>query len=88
MVAYDRYAYEGGYRVAVVATVGGVPMVLGGRRADGSDGALKVFSPDGTKLIVRYNDDGSVVIFDLATGAATPVTGSGLEELAWQRLGE
>ena len=88
MVAYDRYAYEGGYRVAVVPTVGGVPTVLGDRRADGSDGAIKVFSPDGKKLLVRYNDDGSVVIFDLQTGAGTPVAGSGLEELTWQRVGE
>jgi hypothetical protein len=88
MVAYDRYAYEGGYRVAVIPTAGGVPMVLGDRRADGSDGAVKMFSPDGTKLLVRYNDDGSVVIFDLATGASTPVDGTGLEELAWQRVGD
>jgi WD40 repeat protein len=88
MVAYDRYAYEGGYRVAVVPTAGGVPIVLGDRRADGSDGAIKVFSPDGTKLLVRYNDDGSVVIFDLATGSGTPVAGTDLEELAWQRVGE
>ena len=87
-IAYDRYGYDGGYRVAVVPTAGGKPLVLGDRRLDGTEGALKVFSPDGTKLMVRYNDDGSVVIFDLATGAGTPVPGSGLEELAWQRVGE
>lgn len=87
-IAYDRYAFDGGYRVAVVPTSGGAPVVLGDRRPDGSDGAAKVFSPDGTKLIVRYNDDGTVVIFDLAAGTSTPVTGTDLAELTWQRVGE
>ena len=79
--------YFGGYFHLVVAPATGGPVVLiGPAMLEGTGGANAEFSPDGTKLIARYEADGSTWILD-ATGGLGERVQADISALAtWQRL--
>lgn len=78
-----------GYRVTVLSIDGQNPPVpMGAAHPDMTDGANVVFSPDGTKVLVTYNDDGTTWLFDVATGDGEQMgwTVPSSTSPTWQRL--
>jgi Tol biopolymer transport system component len=69
--------YEGtSYRLTILPVDGRGPVVtLGEPHPEGTNGAMTTFSPDGTKVLATYQDDGKTWQFDLVTGQG--------ERLAW-----
>jgi Tol biopolymer transport system component len=90
----DRYS-EDSYQVVVVPSDGVGPAIpLGPRHPTGTGGSHALFSPDGTMVLVSYNDNGDMWLFDTDGGEERrlPWTGPegltwpGPEGLTWQRL--
>ena len=78
-----------GYRVTVLSIDGQNPPVpMGAAHPDMTDGANVVFSPDGSKVLVTYNDDGTTWLFDVATGDGEQMgwTVPSSTSPTWQRL--
>ena len=78
-----------GYRLTILPIDGRGPAVpMGAAHPDQTDGARVVFSPDGTKVLATYQDDGTTWLLDVATGAAEPTTWSIPTNAtgSWQRL--
>ncbi len=78
-----------GYRLTILSIDGKSPPVpMGAAHPDMTDGASVLFSPDGTKVLATYRDDGTTWLFDVATGEGdqmawtVPVSTSA----TWQRL--
>ena len=53
-----------------------------------TDGASVLFSPDGTKVLATYKDDGTTWLLDVATGDAEQMdwTVPTSTSATWQRL--
>ena len=88
-VAIERYGPGiEGYRLAVIPSSGAGPELLfGPDQPSRSNGAIKLFSPDGTQLLVHYNADASNWLFDLTTGEGQRVNWPMTDAFAWQRTG-
>ncbi len=56
----ERYDANGKYSMAILSVDGGQPeVVLGAPHPERTNGAAAHFSPDGTKILLTYRDDGS-----------------------------
>ena len=74
--------------VLVRADGSGEAIVLAGRpRLTTADDPERLFSPDGSSVVIRYPEDSSVWMYDVATGKGTEV-GAQLEGLSWQRVAD
>ncbi len=77
------------YQLTILAADGRGPIVpLGTMHPQGTDGAWATFSPDGTKVLATYQDDGTTWQFDVLTGQAERLDWSIPKGYAasWQRL--
>jgi hypothetical protein len=84
----DRF-FGGGatFNMTVIRADGlGSPVVLGPAHSGLDNGAaIKMFSPDGTKAIVRFGDDAKTWLFDTTTGEGQYLPWATTEFLSWQR---
>ncbi len=79
-------AHVDGVQLALLASDGGGPAIALGPKLPTNQGQIRsTFSPDGTKLLVTY-DDGSAWLFDLPAGTGGQTEWSGLVETTWQAL--
>jgi Tol biopolymer transport system component len=82
--------YEGtDYRLTVMPVDGhGPPVAMGAAHPEMTNGARLTFSPDGTKVLATYQDDGTTWLLDVTTGAAVqtdwPIVTQNF--VTWQRL--
>ena len=77
-------AHVDGAQLALIAADGsGKPIGLGPRQPTNSAEIHSAFSPDGTQLLVTY-DDGSAWLFDLPAGTGEKTDWQGLVEITWQ----
>ncbi len=75
-----------GVQLALLASDGSGPAIALGPKLPTNGGQIRsTFSPDGTKLLVTY-DDGSAWLFDLPAGTGGKTDWSGLVETTWQAL--
>ena len=75
------------YHLALVPVDGSGPVVeIGPAHATGTNGASAVFSPDGTKVLVFYKDDGSSWMLDVTGGSGRRLDWSYTAGPAWQRI--
>ncbi len=75
-----------GVQLALIAADGsGKPISLGPRQPTNSAEIHSAFSPDGTQLVVSY-EDGSAWLFDVASGTGVKTAWPGMREMAWQRV--
>ncbi len=75
-----------GVQLALIAAEGsGKPIDLGPRQPTNGAEIRSAFSPDGTQLLVSY-DDGSTWLFDLPSGAGAKTDWPVMREIAWQAL--
>jgi Tol biopolymer transport system component len=71
----ERYDVDG-YRPTILSIDGrAAPVALGAHHPEMTNGARAIFSPDGTKVLATYQDDGTTWMLDTSTGAA--------EEMRW-----
>ncbi len=74
-----------GVQLALIAADGsGKPISLGPSQTNSAE-LHQAFSPDGTQLVVTY-DDGSAWLFDLRSGTGDKTDWPGMGEIAWQRV--
>jgi len=79
-------AHVDGVQLALLASDGSGPAIALGPKLPTNQGQIRsTFSPDGTKLLVAY-DDGSAWLFDLPAGTGGKTDWSGLVETTWQAL--
>jgi Tol biopolymer transport system component len=65
----------------------GEPVVLtGGPRLRTNDLPERLFSPDGSSVVMRFPANNSVWVYDTVTGEGTELTGLRLDGLSWQRV--
>ena len=82
--------YEGtGYRLTVVPVDGhGPPVAMGVAHPEMTNGARVTFSPDGTKVLATYQDDGTTWLLDVMSGELVqrdwPIVAQNFA--TWQRL--
>jgi dipeptidyl aminopeptidase/acylaminoacyl peptidase len=78
-----------GYRLTILPVDGqGQAIPLGVHHPDMTNGARVTFSPDGTKVLATYQDDGTTWLLDVTTGNAVekdwPIVAQNFA--TWQRL--
>lgn len=79
----DRYS-EDSYQVVVVPSDGVGPAIpLGPRHPTGTGGSHALFSPDGTTVLVSYNDNGDMWLLDADGGEERRLPWTGPEGLSW-----
>ena len=84
----ERYLTDG-YRLTVVPVDGRGPAVaMGAVHPEMTNGAKAIFSPDGTKVLATYQDDGSTWVLDTVTAEARQMTWPTQlgTSATWQRL--
>jgi Tol biopolymer transport system component len=87
-VALERYP-DDTYQLTIVPIDGTSPTVpLGEAHPQMTNGALKVFSPDGTRLLVTFQNDATIWSYDVSTGNGERMTWSKPKDDVgtWQRL--
>jgi len=73
-----------GVQLALIAADGsGKPISLGPKQPTNSAEIHSAFSPDGTQLLVTY-EDGSAWLFDVPSGTGEKTDWQGLVEITWQ----
>ncbi|HEX5828860.1 MAG TPA: hypothetical protein VFY23_15150 [Candidatus Limnocylindrales bacterium] len=82
---YDDVAPLGRPVIVRVDGTGDEIRLRGGPAVDEDTGYESHFSPDGRYVVVRYNEDNSVWIYDATTGEGRQVQGLTAEGLTWQR---
>lgn len=79
-------AHADGVQLALLAYDASRPAIALGPKLPTNGGQIRsTFSPDGTKLLVTY-DDASAWLFDLPAGTGAKTDWSGLVETTWQAL--
>jgi TolB protein len=73
------------FHLAVAPADGGVAVEIGPAMLQSGGAAFAEFSPDGSKVIARYNPDASIWILDLTGGEPTQLPASDFIP-SWQRL--
>ena len=83
----ERYEAAGGYRL-IIAPIDGnkTEIALGESRAEFTNGASAMWSPDGTFILVTYNDDQTTWLYAADGTSAQQVTWTTSGALTWQRL--
>jgi hypothetical protein len=77
----------GGFQLAIVSAAGDGPVVPIGPVKDLDIGAVGAqFSPDGTKVLAWYGDDGSTWLLDAADGVGARAPWQADGHQSWQRL--
>ncbi len=76
---------EGAQLVLLASDGSGVAIPLGPKLPTNQGEIRSTFSPDGTKLLVTY-EDGSAWLFDLPAGTGGKTDWSGVVETTWQAL--
>jgi Tol biopolymer transport system component len=83
----ERYDADGMYSMAILSVDGGQPAaVLGAPHPEGTNGAAAHFSPDGTKILLTYRDDGSTWLLARDGTTQEQVAWPATEMESWQRL--
>jgi hypothetical protein len=65
---------------------GGSATAIGPTHRTGTDGATTEFSPDGTQVLVTYNDDGATWLLDVDGSGERQLPVSSEGGTSWQRL--
>ena len=89
LIAFERYSDDvgGGYRIVVGSSDGTGPFrALGPAHPALTNGAVVMFSPDGTQLLVNYRADSSTWLFEIASGGEQRMSWPTKVEATWQRL--
>jgi hypothetical protein len=75
------------YNVVVIRADGvGSPVVLGPAHSGANNQtAIKMFSPDGSKVIARFPDESKTWLFDATTGTGQYLPWATTEFISWQR---
>jgi hypothetical protein len=73
------------FHLAVAPADGGVAVEIGPAMLQSGGAARAEFSPDGSKVIARYNPNASIWILDLNGGPAVQLPASDFVP-SWQRL--
>ena len=83
----ERYeAGTVGYRLVVAPIDGGPVTALGRSRPKFTEGASAIWSPDGTSVVVTYNNDHTTWLFAVDGSREERVSWPTAGDLTWQRL--
>ena len=85
-LAVQRWTSSGEAVVAIVSVAEKETLRVLGMPHEGRAGLWAFFSPDGAQLLVRYEDDQSTWLFDLASGEGRALPGA-TGFITWQRVG-
>lgn len=85
-ILIERYDASDTYRVAIMPIDGGQETLLGEPHPKQTDGAAVAWSPDGTRVLATYRDDGSTWLLAADGSNAEPVTWPATEMTSWRRL--
>ncbi|HKG19793.1 MAG TPA: hypothetical protein VKB00_08645 [Candidatus Limnocylindrales bacterium] len=86
LLVKEFVALSDGVRLGLIAADGAGEFIPIGRKLPKNDSEIHAtFSPDGTEVLVTY-DDGSAWLYAIPGGGGSQVDWAGLVETSWQRL--